>query len=1504
MNNPVSLLFSMTNFIKNTTLGKVILAIIVLLLFILVVIPMFHKLRRRRVKAKETREIMKDLFTWKHLAQLVKGGSDHEKAKQELSDNILRINDLLKQGFSKFAKRELGLYANPWFIMIGEPRSGKSSLLEASDLELEPSAVEKESTDDGKNSLPIRLWTGAKAVVCDISGKIFFDRWLDGSSAEWNYIVKRICRLRHKRPLDGIIFTIPADALLADSDSLTSRKSILMATELAGLLKNCGMNLPCYVVVTKLDMVNGFYDYTKFIEGDLRHQIFGYENSTKYFNAERFGEFRQKQNERLIAGAKQLIDANLRAYEQSPGSRMDRASKIWTFPDTFNALNTNLTIYLDALFGEDNYHGSSGAFFEGVYFTSSKDTYISLSPAMALLSGKSPEDLIIPSVSYHAPNGPPEEPLNAAGDNGDTLMLIPSRQTSLIPINRKPDLINGYFIRDVFHKRIFRRSEHASFTRKKALGIHLPQYMFCCGFLVLGFFFLFTALFRSDQLYTNLIQQSTYYSYLDGALQNGTPFYSPLIREYSPGQFQLDPEPILGETLSSRIQFFHNAVSFRDMDIIIPPGFRLAQLLTDGIQRNYRYNDKTFIANQIYGTMVRMPVIRNVGNKIIENVNTEILTVDTKRVLTSFLKLDEVKNIDFHKFFRSGEFKLEPMLRYLIPDLSNDTTGLLNQYKGKYERDYSFDIDADYIYSDDFLNAKNAAINTIISAWQRYAVYPDSIYGKIKRLASISEEIIVNFGDINNSLRRINAAATLPQVREAVYEWKDLTDRQKSLVSEGRAVFAETKEQLRAAHIPLAFDMPVPAVNIKASGSVSITKPVPDAYRDNLINDYLFTDMVIEFAVKEYTSLFEGDMVFVRQKIENSSHERIGQIISLQGEFGNRLNTEIQSLRVRAAKLRNNELFADKVDEKIDSPSLFSVIEKVLELSSSIALPSENKLLKAGFETNWQEGQSNIKTALDDYDIYTADYIENKKLKSTVANARIMLLAESFLNRYTIFTTSLNYLYTFESNIAGVIKSNSGTESALAFSDAILEKELGILSYDRSYDPSIVKPIIDNIVSFASLFTSQDSKTELPAFLRNVDPGIYKPEAFLKYLGSYIRYWNRYPDSVYVPVNNWGAYQDKLRSIKAFQINAVLQTIYAKSIDALKCVDNSIINDSLNAEKEQYIASLNDKFNVLSEFLSTDAERMIAAWLKLSSDQRSAYRTLQTATEQELKETYMAVYTENSGLAIGWWNNFAFNGIKVLSDEFKRSTEELLVSQLELFRQYPLCSDGSVESPLSLNNIKDTASLFRSMGAGITEPETDPIKQALHPALFKGSAESWAQKIYQFSEAAADSQKPLTWTLSQPSIEVQNSLPAGGILLAANRFRYIEVKSGNKAAVRFSTYMNQKLSLAQGFSDDADIVLKFYRTSEDLAAQATVTISNNWAAFNLYFQRDRVKGNDEAGAIYSPIYVIADGTRYVYFVELSFNREIPSADNWNTIRTMPDIIIQDGFIMGNSFNVD
>ncbi|MDR3173274.1 MAG: hypothetical protein LBU19_03400, partial [Treponema sp.] len=563
--------------VRANTLAKVILAIVLLLIVLVVVLPLIGKLRRKRIKEKETRNILKDLMVWRHVARLAQGGEQHAQAKEELSDNLIRIDELLKQGFDLAAIHGRGLYGVPWFMLLGEPGSGKSTLLKESELELVPSAEEKKA-GPGEKGLPVRLWLGGKAVVCDVSGNVFFDRWLDGSSAEWTYIIRQICRRHYRKPLEGVILAIPADALLADDGDLTRKKATLMANELAHLLDASGMRLPCYVVVTKLDMVNGFREYALGLSGELRHQILGYENKTVFYRAEDFKGFWQSLIARLRSGCKKtMISRELQLRVSGASGRMDVTGKLFMFPENFGALYQNLHIYLETLFSEDTFHGTKDTVFDGLFFTSSTDLGLSFSPGMAALAGKSIEDLILEGT--------------------------------------KPQVSRSYFVRDMLQKYVFNPSPHAAFVRKEALNRAIPLFALCGLLTILSFFTLFTALFRAGDLTASLDQAAGYYQSLASALAGEDGAGPPLVIKNPDGTFAVVNNP--GRQRASPVQFYYSALAYRNANLTPPPGFLLSDLLSFR-ELNTGRRDRIFIANQLYGNLIRTPLIKSVGSKLID----------------------------------------------------------------------------------------------------------------------------------------------------------------------------------------------------------------------------------------------------------------------------------------------------------------------------------------------------------------------------------------------------------------------------------------------------------------------------------------------------------------------------------------------------------------------------------------------------------------------------------------------------------------------------------------------------------------------------------------------------------------------------------------------------------------------------------------------------------------------------------------------------------------------
>jgi hypothetical protein len=1449
-NNITSFVPGIFNLITTSLPAKIILAIVLLIIVLIVLLPLIAKLKRKKLKEKETRNIVRDLMVWRHIAQLARGGEDQVKAKEDLSDKLLKIDELLRQGFELASAHGRGAYGVPWFMMLGEPHSGKSSLLQESELDIIPSVVEDPHSSPGadQKSLPVRIWLGGKAVICDVSGSVFFDRWLGGSSAEWTHIIKELCRRHSRMPLNGVILTIPADALLSDSEDLTRKKAVLMANELARLLDSTGMRLPCYLVVTKLDMVEGFREYVTGLSGELRHQILGFENDGAYYDPKGFKKFWDKLLEKLRSGYnKALLSRDVALHVYDTQNRMDLTGKMFLFTETFASMYSKLNIYLGTMFSEDNFHGTKETIFEGLFFTSALDLGVSLSPAIAALVGKNTDDFPISG--------------------------------------KKISASKSYFVRNMLQNFIFNPSPYAGFVRKKAISRSIPAFALCGLIIATGIILLITAIFSHYDVKISLDAVAEYYASLEDTIKDGSGGKMPVIIRDNSGAYAINNNPDPSLNGISPMQFYTNAVSYQHTKITPPMGFLFSSFLVFG-EYDMGLRNRNFITEAIYGPLVRVPLLKGVGNKLIEDASSPPVLDDKLRSLIhSFLITATAYKIDMKRLVKLYLYSPDAMTDYILPDISSQTRALLAGDMGDFDNRHSFAAEMMYVNSNSYTIAKESALQIMLYNWENFTVYPDSLYGKLKSLVLISQNIVTNYPQIEFVLNSVNDAATLREVQNLVAGWQSLTQTRDKLISDGTEIFDSITSQMTKMKIPL--------------GIISADE-TKDPFGNNLINTYIFNDLLMRYATNEYTDLFQRDMNFIRDNSSGISAASTGSIDTLRNDFSGNLNKEIASLRTRSQELKTEPLLSGKLTDEANAPSLFTTIQKILTLAGAVNIP-DTKTIRNSPDINWMKGQYDIVTAFNNFENYVKPLADNEKVSSLVDNARVMLAAQAYLNRYVVLSTEYDFLSSSPEVIMAMIASRSenSEQDVFSLSGRAIQSALGKLPYNNGYDPNIVKTMTDGISAYSSLFTQDIKFKTMPQFLKNSDMGIYQTDAFSSYLDRYISYWSDYPDTAYLPVPTWQEYMEKVNNNKPYQINSVLQTLYTECIGILNDINDVVLPDVLRQQKKNSIVALNDKIKLLSAFLSADADRMLSAWSKLPADPESAFIYLRSLSKDEIKNTYMTVYSDTRNISIGWWNNFILDGINVLSKSFCQKRLDDFSAKKERIKLFPLIADGSRTYAMTLSAVKDLAQLLEDMGAGSLPPQPgavqDTVDALLHPILFRDSAaQNWAETVYQFAAAVSNSAKPLTWNLVQPTIDKQGTLASIGRQLAVNRFRYLEVSTTGKAPKSFNTYMNEETTLATGGAADRGINLKFYLSSADMTTpQATVNVDDPWSIFDLYLNKDLITAD---GEIFFPVFINDELGKYAYFMEIEFKPAIPAPEKWYNSSTWPALVVTDGIV--------
>ena len=114
-------------------------------------------------------------------------------------------------------------YRAPWTLLIGTPKSGKTSVLNYLATAAVP--VVEDRSHDGKEIAWGFLNNG---VLIDIPGSLLLGPTAGVASDEvsWNHLLRRLNRHRPARPLDGVVLTIAADELLdKNTDAGSARRA-------------------------------------------------------------------------------------------------------------------------------------------------------------------------------------------------------------------------------------------------------------------------------------------------------------------------------------------------------------------------------------------------------------------------------------------------------------------------------------------------------------------------------------------------------------------------------------------------------------------------------------------------------------------------------------------------------------------------------------------------------------------------------------------------------------------------------------------------------------------------------------------------------------------------------------------------------------------------------------------------------------------------------------------------------------------------------------------------------------------------------------------------------------------------------------------------------------------------------------------------------------------------------------------------------------------------------
>lgn len=254
------------------------------------------------------------------------------------------------------------LYEIPWYLMIGEAGSGKTTALAHAGLNLPLGRPDENSTGQRP---AVGWWFFDRGVVLDVNGSMILEQeGRTGDEKGWEDLVSALGESRPRRPLDGIVLTIPAHDLIGpnlEPPDVIAMKAEEIYERLWLIQKKLGFTLPVYVLVTKSDEIPGFASFAQSLPEHAREEIFGW--SAPYGPETAYSP--KWADEAFSHMGRVLLQNQLEVFAEA-GTLADPEG-IFEFPSSFEDLHEPIRLYLNHIFKPSVYHDSFRL--RGIYFT-------------------------------------------------------------------------------------------------------------------------------------------------------------------------------------------------------------------------------------------------------------------------------------------------------------------------------------------------------------------------------------------------------------------------------------------------------------------------------------------------------------------------------------------------------------------------------------------------------------------------------------------------------------------------------------------------------------------------------------------------------------------------------------------------------------------------------------------------------------------------------------------------------------------------------------------------------------------------------------------------------------------------------------------------------------------------------------------------------------------------------------------------------------------------------
>lgn len=214
--------------------------------------------------------MIKKIFPLKKVdLQTKKKDSTRSSEENEIRNAVNTWLHLL--GVSRFSPfRREALYRQPWYLVVGPRKSGKSSLFTHSGIDFRTYPARLRN---GESNPEVALaWRFSdNAVWLDLNGELLSSAF----ETQFGNIIQILGRVRPQLPVNGIVLVVPCTMILNATKESISDIALKEKRIIERLVEAWGIEIPVYLVLSRTDEVGGFNELFFDPKGRLSDGLLG-----------------------------------------------------------------------------------------------------------------------------------------------------------------------------------------------------------------------------------------------------------------------------------------------------------------------------------------------------------------------------------------------------------------------------------------------------------------------------------------------------------------------------------------------------------------------------------------------------------------------------------------------------------------------------------------------------------------------------------------------------------------------------------------------------------------------------------------------------------------------------------------------------------------------------------------------------------------------------------------------------------------------------------------------------------------------------------------------------------------------------------------------------------------------------------------------------------------------------------------------------------------------------